>query len=344
MASLECRWGILGAGNIAKKFVNDLILRANPSISHTVQGVAARDLSKAQQFAAQFALATPPACYGSYEELVRDPNVQVVYVATPHTFHHAHVRLCLENGKHVLCEKPITINALQLKDLIELAREKGLFLMEGMWTRCFPGAIEIRKVIEDGTLGEIQHIRADFGEYFPAELLTPQHRLLDPALGGGALLDVGVYPLAWVFMLLYKRNQSTKPKVSSAVVKSEVTGVDETAAILLQFGRTLASVSCSFTCNTGLGVVISGTKGTLVVKEPIYQVGGYSIQTHDGKRSAAEFPFPGFGMHFEADHVAECLARGAVESNAVSLDESLAIMECVDEIRRQNQLIYPGEQ
>jgi predicted dehydrogenase len=321
------RWGILGTGSIAHKFGTGLSAAPGAELI----AVGSRTQGAADQFAAKFNV---PHRHASYEALANDPDVDAIYVATPHPFHAENSILCLEAGKAVLCEKPFTINVKQADSVIALARQKHLFLMEAMWTRYLPAIVRLRELIASGTIGELRMLTADFG--FRTEF-NPQGRLFNPALGGGGLLDVGVYPVSLAFMLF-----GAPARITSTVHLGD-TGVDEQAAWLFGYdGGEIAVMSSAIRTNTPHEAVISGTKG--IIRVPDWWHADKLIVQPSGKPAETmNVPFEGNGYNYEALEVARCLHAGKLESDIMPLDETRAIMAAMDTIRAEWGLKYPGE-
>jgi predicted dehydrogenase len=321
------RWGILGPGGIARRFSNDV----KPLPGHVLAAVGSRDHAKAVAFADPYDI---PNRHGSYEDLVADPSVDVVYVATPHTFHKEHALLALRAGKHVLCEKPFTINAGEAEAVVAEARSRGLFLMEGMWTRCFPVMHRLRELVSSGAIGDPRMLYADFGFRTGVD---PNGRLFNPALGGGALMDVGIYPVSLASMLF------GGPTRVAALANLGSTGVDEETAMLLGYGEgRLALLSTAVRLNTPQDATLVGTEGTIRVRSPWWAPRALTV-TRGGASETEELPFTGGGFQFEAEHVAECLRAGKTESDVIPLDETLQIMRTLDRLRAEFGLTYPME-
>ncbi len=326
--STKFRWGILGAGGIAKKFS----LGVQALADHELIAVGSRSQEKADQFADQFNI---PHRHASYEALVADPEVDAIYVATPHPMHKENTLLCLAHGKHVLCEKPFTINAGEAKATIDEARQRKLFLMEAMWTRFIPAVVEAKRLIDDGAIGEIRMINADFG--YRAGF-NPASRAFDPALGGGGLLDVGIYPLSLASMFL------GRPDRIASLAEIGQTGVDEQSAIVLGYpGGQLATIYSAVRTNTPQDAIIMGTNGMIRIHPPFWIPKKLTL-TQSGKGAQAlEIPFEGNGYNYEAAEVANCVRAGQLESTVMPLDESLQLMETMDAIRAQWGMKYPME-
>ena len=297
-----------------------------------VVAVGSREQHTADQFGAQYGV---PKRYGSYDALLRDPEVEVVYVATPHTLHAENTLAALQAGKHVLCEKPFTINAQQAEQVIQAARAAGKFVMEGMWTRCFPVVREIVRRIQTGELGEIRYLQADFG--FRPEF-NPVSRLFAPELGGGALLDVGVYPIALAFLVL----GAPKQIVSHATLGA--TGVDELCSMLFRYDNGAQAVlSASLQVEMPKQANICGTLARVHLPAPWWKPSEAYLIRNDGTTEHLLYPYEGDGLQFEIRHVHDCLRQGLTESPWMPLDETLAIMHTLDALRAQWGVRYPSE-
>lgn len=323
----KIRWGILGTGGIAHKFARGL--QAAPGAE--LAAVGSRSQGTADAFGDAFGI---PRRHASYEALANDPEIDVIYIATPHPMHKDNSLLCLDGGKAVLCEKPFTLNAAEAEAMITVARQKGLFLMEAMWTRYLPAVVKTRQLIADGVLGEIRMIMADFGFRFKG---GPEHRLLNPALGGGALLDAGVYPISFVSMIF------GPPTRVMSMADMGPTKVDEQAAILLEHdqGR-LALIAAAVTTALPSQAIIMGTEGRLTVHGPIYCPTRLTL-TRDGQDEVIEMPLEGNGYNYQAAEVMNCLHSGQLESKIMPLAETLSIMKTMDEVRAPWGLKYPTE-
>jgi predicted dehydrogenase len=323
----DIRWGILGAGSIAASFAGDLALLPD----HQVAAVGSRQESSAAEFASRFAA---PRAYGSYEELCADPDIDVVYVATPHPFHARDSLLALRAGKNVLCEKPFTVNAVEAAEVIAAARERGLFCMEAMWTRFLPHMRRVRELIDSGVLGDIRTVLADHGQRFlPPDVNS---RLYAPELAGGALLDLGIYPFAF-FVL------GTPARVTAVSDPAE-TGVDAQTSVVLQYeGGAHAVLTTTLGAETPTSASVTGSEGRLEIDPVWYQPSSFTLRPVTGAAERFAEPRVGHGLRYQAEEVGQCLRAGATESTIMPLDESLAIMTTMDEIRRQIGLRYPFE-
>lgn len=323
------KWGLIGAGNISSKFA-----KALNSLEHTqITAIASRDIVKARAFADRFSI---EKAYGSYEEIVRDPEIDVIYIGTPHTEHRENAKLCMINGKAVLCEKPFTLNYEEAKELEELAREHDVFLMEAMWTKFLPATKVVKQWIDHKLIGDVRFMKIDFG--YRAEF-DPRHRLFDPALGGGALLDVGVYPISYAIHLMGGMPDQV---VASALLGES--GVDEVNTITMKYGKgVLASISSAITANTGNEAVIIGDKGRIVVPEYWTAESAEAYDSNGKLTDTFLHPFTSSGYVYEAEEVNQCIREGKKQSDIIPLSATLDIMKLMDDIRAEWGLVYPSE-
>jgi predicted dehydrogenase len=323
------RWGILGTGGIARKFADALALLPDARLT----AVGSRTSASAETFGAAYQV---PHRHGSYAELMEDPDVDVVYVATVHPLHCENSMGCLTAGKAVLCEKPFTLNLGEAEQVVVLARKKKLFLMEAMWTRYFPAAVKIRSLLAEGALGEVRQVQADFGV---KPEFRPDGRLFNPALGGGALLDLGVYPVSLASMVF-----GEFPRHIASCASMGSTGVDEQSAAVLEYsdGR-MAAVSCSMRFVSPQEAHIIGTEGRIRIHRPWWYPDTITITRAGDKEETLTLPYRGNGYPHEAMEVMDCLRAGRLESRVMPLDESLQIMKTLDAMRAQWGLKYPGE-
>jgi predicted dehydrogenase len=321
-------WGIAATGNIAGLFATGLQQLDDAEIS----AVGSRSEDRAKEFAAQVG---GRRAHGSYEDLAADPDVDVVYVASPHTLHEAHTLLFLEAGKHVLCEKPLAVNRAQAERMVAAARSRGLFLMEAMWSRFLPSWRRVRDLVGDGQLGEVQSIEASLGFRRPVD---PAHRLFDRALGGGATLDIGVYPVAFSSFLV------GTPDAVTAKGRLGETGVDEHVAAVLQHpGGALATIEAAIRAWLPSGARVIGSDGWARVPPMIHNATYVDVGDADGERERLDTPFDGQGLRFQAVEVHRCLRAGLTESPDMPLDESCAIAGTLDAIRADVGMTYDGE-
>ncbi|MER5866891.1 Gfo/Idh/MocA family oxidoreductase [Kitasatospora sp. NPDC002040] len=323
------RWGILATGGIAAAFTEDLLTVPGAEVA----AVASRAEGPARAFADRFGI---PRAYGSWAELAADPDVDVVYVATPHAAHLDATALMLAAGKAVLCEKPFTLNLRQAEQLVGTARAEGRFLMEAMWMYLNPAVRRVAELVRNGAIGRVRAVHADFG--FPTPV-DPGHRLRDPAAGGGALLDLGVYPVSFAHLLLGEPEQVT----AVAVLTPE--GVDEhTAVVLGHADGALSLLSCSLVAEYGQRASVHGSTGRIELPTDFFHADGFVLH-RDGK-PAEEVGFergPVHGLGLEAAEVVRCLRAGLTESPLVPLDGTLAVMRTLDAVRAQIGVRYPGE-
>lgn len=323
------RWGILGAGSIAGRFSE--ALTSLPGAETLAVGSRSQD--SADRFAESHGFSR---AYPSYEDLASDPDVEVVYVATPHPFHADNAELCLRAGKAVVCEKPFTVNAAEARRLAGLARERGLFLMEGMWTRFFPLMGRLRAVISDGTIGEPRMVAVDFG--FRAEM-DPSSRLFDPGLGGGAMLDVGVYCVSFASMVL------GRPVRGMGLSHLGETGVDEQFAAALEHGGgRISSITAGTRTASPHEATVLGTEGHVRIHSPWWQPEAMTISRPGEEDEVVREKNEDNGFRYEAAEVMRCLAAGERESPIMPLDETVAVLEAMDGIRASWGLRYPGEE
>ncbi|MDX2250419.1 MAG: Gfo/Idh/MocA family oxidoreductase [Bacteroidia bacterium] len=324
----KIRWGILATGKIAHKFAQGLQLLPGA----VIQAIGSRSAESAKNFADTYRI---PNIHTSYESLAADPEVDVIYVATPHPGHKEHSLLCLENGKHVLCEKPFAVNAREAQIMVAKAREKNLFLMEAMWTRFMPANVELRKILQDQVIGEVRMLTADFGFASQFDALS---RIYNPDLAGGALLDVGIYPISFAYMVF-----GQEPVHLSSTASICSTGVDDQSAYLFGYANgALARLSSSVATETSREAVIHGAKG--FIRVPLFWKASEIYLQVEGKEGVTyKFPYPGTGLQFQAKEVMDCIREGKTESTIMPLDETLRIMHCLDRIRAQWGMKYPME-
>jgi len=321
------RWGILGTGKIARAFATAL----GDVPDAVLAGVASRSQDKADAFAGEFGAG---AAYGSYEALAAAGDIDLVYIATPHPQHAANALLVLEAGKGALVEKAFTVNAREAEQVIALARAKKLFLMEAMWTRFLPALAEVKRIIASGEIGEVSQVVADFG--FTASF-GPEHRVFNAALGGGALLDLGIYPLSIAASLLGPVRE----------VKAEAqlgpTGVDvQTGFTLRHAGGGMSVCSCSFLARTPGELTVSGTRGHVRMNTMFHRARSVTVALEDGTRTV-DTPYLGNGYVHEVIEAQRCWRAGLAESPGMTHDETLALMRVMDEIRRQVGVAYAAD-
>jgi len=327
-ADNRIQWGIIGTGGIAEKMVEGLSMLPDAKIV----AIASRKIERAQAFALKHRIET---AYGRYEELARDPGVDVVYVATPHPFHCENTLMCLEGGKAVLCEKPLAMNEKELLRMISKAREKGLFLMEALWTRFLPSIVRTLELIGSGELGDVRHIKSDFGV---KRDFDPLHRAFNKELGGGSLLDLGIYPL-FLTLLLWG-----EPDLISAVPDIGPTGVDESLALTLKYndGR-IASLFSSFTVNSTVETHVCGTRGRLKLNRWWFSPVKLELARGEGDTRTIDPHAVGNGYNYEAEEVMSCMRTGKKESILLPLAFSLQLIRLMDKIRKEIGLRYAAD-
>lgn len=321
------RWGILGPGWIADLFVAAL----KAETTQQVVAVGSRSFDRAQAFATKWDI---PSVHSSYDELVSRDDVDVIYVATPHSHHHQHALQAIAASKNVLVEKAFTRNAAEAREVVEAARSADVFCMEAMWTRFLPHMVAARQLIADGAVGDIVNLRADHGQFFP---LTPEHRLYNPELAGGALLDLGIYPVSFAHDIL-----GTPKRVHAAGAKTE-TGVDGQVSMIFTYDSPAqADLSTTLWSRTDTSASIAGTSGRIDIDGLFYAPSSFKLTRLDDTVMTFEKPLA-HGLHFQAVEVARRVSAGEKESPLMPLDESVAIMTILDDIRAQVGVKYPGE-
>lgn len=324
----EIRWGIFGTGNISTTFVTAL-----KSVKEAkAYAIASRSMKRAYHFSKKFEM---EEAYCSYEELVENSSIDIVYIGTPHTEHYNQVKLCIEAGKHVLCEKPFSMNAKETQELIELAKVKKVFLMEAMWTKCLPTTLAVQEWICMDRIGQITCMNMTFG--FRQEL-SLDSRLYNIELGGGALLDLGIYPITYAVTLL-----NSYPNRIESSAKIGITGVDEINSVTMEFEEDAFVTFCTaINSQIGSTAIITGTKGKIVV-DNFYRA--ERAELYDCEENLLEFFQKAHevnGYEYEIKEVHQCLQKEEIESTIHPMSETYKISKIMDEIRRQWNLIYPG--
>lgn len=326
MSNRIIRWGILGPGKIAHKFAS--AFDAVPDAK--LVSVGSRDPKRGKAFAEQYNIAR---VFTDYEALAADPEVDIIYVATPHSFHHQQTLLCLNHGKAVLCEKPLTLSVKSALAMIKAAETNNVFLMEGMWSRFFPSILKVLELLAEGVIGEVRFVRADFAFTYPFDA---ESRVYNPHLAGGAQLDVGIYPMFLALLILGKPE-----RIQTLAVRAS-TGVDETTSVQFHFKNgAMAHILSSFIFETQKQAEIVGTLGTIIIHSPWYKSQAISVKLNSGQVTNYDFPFSGFGFHYQLQHVTESLQKGLKESPLVSFDFSLMMAAVADSILAQSDVVYP---
>lgn len=328
MTTTGLRWGILGPGGIAQAFANDLVLTGL-----TVQAVGSRRADTASAFAEKYGV---PNVHTSYEALVADPEVDAIYIATPHPFHAEQALLALDAGKHVLVEKPFTLNQAEAEAVIARADERGLVVLEAMWTRFLPHMARIREILAEGTLGELRSIVADHTQHLPSD---PAHRINALELGGGALLDLGIYPVSFVNSVF------GPPSAITASATFRETGADATVATIFTYGDDRIATTLSASNAHGPNVAsIIGSEGRIDIDAVWYTPTSFTVYNNaDEVLETYTSNVVGRGMQFQAMELERLVAEGLAESELLPRAETVSIMGTLDDIRRQIDLVYPGE-
>ncbi len=319
------RWGIIGAGNIAGKFASAL----NYTKYAELYAVASRDGGKGDQFGQKYGATR---VYEGYHQLVEDPEVDIIYIATPHAFHCEQAILCLQHKKPVLSEKPMALSFDQVNLMVNTARSHNTFLMEGMWSRFMPSINKVLELIKEGIIGDVKHVRADFSFEAP---FNPQGRLYDIKLGGGSLLDVGIYPLFLTTLLL------GEPSVIQSLAKLAATGADEYCSMQFQYpGGQTASIFSGITFKSTLGASITGTKGIIYLQPPFYKATSLRLELHNGAGKEFTFPHEHNGFEYEIRQLMECLDKGDTECALMPHAFSLSMAKIMDTVREQCGIVY----
>ena len=323
------RWGILGTGAIAHKFADALAVVPDAGLA----AVGSRARHTADAFGDEFAI---PGRHDSYQALVADPEVDAIYVSSPHPMHHDHTLLCLNAGKPVLCEKPFALNAREAESMIRCARDGGLFLMEAMWTRYLPAIAQVRQWLADDAIGDVRMMMADFG--FRANF-NPEGRLFNPDLGGGALLDIGVYIVSLASMVY-----GEQPSRVAALADIGATGVDEQTTMAFRYGSgAMAALACAVRTDTPRDARIQGTRGNIHIPTPFYDTFTATLNVDGEEPVTARPDRVENGFKYEIEEAGRCLREGLLESPALPLDETLAIIRTLDAVRAEIGLKYPME-
>ncbi|MGO1768687.1 MAG: Gfo/Idh/MocA family protein [Microbacterium sp.] len=322
------RWGILATGMISRLFAADL-----RTAGLDLRAVGSRSLESAQAFAREFGI---PAAHGSYEELAADPEVDIVYVGTPHPMHAANAALVLEHGRHALVEKPFTLNQREARALRDLAAARGLLVTEAMWTRYLPHMVRVREIIASGALGEIRAVHADHTQRLPDD---PAHRLNALELGGGALLDLGIYPISFAWDVL------GAPTSITATARLGETGADTEVATTMRHASGAVSTTLSSSRAAGPSAAqILGTDGRIEIDGPFYMATSFRHLDARGEVvEAGSSDVDGRGMQFEALAAERLVADGAIAGDVLPIDQTVDIMGALDEIREQIGVRYPSE-
>ena len=327
MENRKIKWGILGTGRIATTLATCL----REVTDSELLAVGSRDLQKAQKFATDFNI---PRSYGSYEDLVNDSDVDVIYIATPHNLHLENTLLALNHNKHVLCEKPLGVNQREVKIMIEKAGEKNLFLMEALWSRFLPNIIKTKELIESGEIGEVKLMTASF--CFKSNN-GPENRLFNRDLCGGTILDIGIYNI-FLSLLVFGM-----PKSIKAMASISDQDVDTTCSYTFKYdNEAMAVMHSSFLATSPVVAEIHGTKGKIVLEDRWFTPGKVKLMHTDGIVEIFEFEFKSNGYQLEAQEVTDCILKGITQSNRWSLNDSLKLVQLLDSVRKECGIVYPG--
>lgn len=325
----KINWGIIGPGKIAGKFAQDLQLVENA----VLHGIASRDSERSDAFAKKY---NAVRVFDNYEALAADPEVDIIYVATPHVFHFEQTMLCLRSGKAVLCEKPFGMNAQEVKIMTEEARSRNLFLMEALWTRFIPGTEKLLELIQKDTIGKVQYVKADFGFLGDG---NKDSRVYNPDLGAGTLLDIGIYPVYLSLLLL------GIPDQIKAVASFTDTGVDSFCAIISDyFSGEKAFSESTILSNTPIEAFIYGDKGSIKMHSRFHHTERLTMQLNDNTSETFNLPYIGNGYYHEIVEVMDCLKQGKTESDKMSHSMSLALIKTLDNIREDIGLKYKSDE
>lgn len=326
MEKKKIKWGILGTGRIAKTLATALKIVPNSEL----YAVGSRTETKAREFATEFNI---PNAYGSYEELVSNPDIDVIYIATPHHLHLQNTLLALNHNKHVLCEKPLGVNQNEVKTLIEKANEKNLFLMEALWSRFLPNIIKTKELIEADAIGEVKLMTAAF--CFKSQN-GPEHRHFNIDLCGGTILDIGIYNI-FLSLLLFG-----KPQQITSVAGLSPQGGDNSSSYVFKYENDMLAVMySSFLANEPTVATIHGSKGKIVLEHKWFCPGSVKVLYEDGSNQVFDFEVESNGYQLEAQEVVKCILSGKTQSDLWSLNDSLQLVSVMDSIRKECGIVYP---
>lgn len=326
-SSKKIKWGIIGCGKIAGKFARDLALIKEAELT----AVASRNTEKAKKFQSEH---NAEKSYGSYEDLLNDQEIDIVYIATPHSSHAQWSIRAMEHGKHVLCEKPLSINRKEAAEIIATSKRTGKFFMEALWTRFNPAFKAVKKHIDDGDLGEIKFINSDFS--FKAEFPV-ESRVFNLSLGGGAILDIGIYPAFLTYSLL-----GIPEDLIARSLFHKITGCDVQTSMIFQYKEAQATLHCSFESGREISGFISGTEGSIRFHHPMHAPEGYTL-VKNGKEKIYEFKLNGAGFTYEIEECHACVQKGLTESSLWSHQNSLDLIDILDQVRAKVDLVYPQD-
>lgn len=323
----KIKWGIIGLGSIAHHFVKDLLLAEDAELV----AVASRNAEKALEFSKQY---QSTYHFDSYQALFKCPEVQVIYIATPHSFHAEMAIEAMNHGKHVLCEKPLGVNRLEVEKMLKASQDNKVFLMEALWSRFNPSIQKVRELILEDVIGEIKYLHADFA--FPALHRDPSNRLLNPDLAGGSLLDIGIYPVFLSYLLL------GKPEHIQASAKFFETGIEMQISMIFEYAGAQAMLYSGLNSKSKMEAEISGTKGSLFLDPKWHEAQGYSLEL-EGSTKHYELPTTGRGYYHEIQEVHNCLQKSQLESRLWSHQNSLDLISLLDKARELTGIVFPFE-
>jgi predicted dehydrogenase len=346
------RWGIIGTGWISTEVVKDLIIpRGDAKATHIIQAIGCSSLQKGQSFAKSLLPNLNPTIYGSYSECYNDPNVDLIYIGIPHAFHKQSCLEAIAAGKHILCEKAFTLNARDSREVFAAAKERGVFIMEAMWTRFFPLTQALQRVLHrDKLVGDIVRVFADFGLDMDIKNLGPESRLKNRALGAGSLLDIGIYSLTWGLLCLDEGigKEAETPKVTSFQTLADM--VDTTSSILLFYPKTGRQGILTSTLSVKTDKVfarVEGTKGTIFLEGQATSCPArfrFVPKARDQKEEVFDFDNPGSGFFYEADAVALDIQAGRKENAIMPWSETIRVLDIMDGIRHENGALFPQDE
>ena len=325
----EYNWGIMGPGFIANKVMPSFSMAEGAR----VLAVGSNTKGKAKAFACKWKI---ERAYENYDDLVRDPDMDIIYITTPNAFHLDHAKLAMEHGKNVLCEKPFALNGKAASEMKACAKANHVFLMEAMWTRFIPAVVRVKALVDQGSIGEVHQIVSDFSYDYPYD---PQNHLYDPKAGGGTLLDGGVYPLSFAGYLYGAR---PKEYFGYANLRN---GVDVRDSVILRFPQgQMASFICGADTASPWDCVIYGSKGRIRIPS-VFAAVEFELKDYEtGERKCYKMPYEGLGYQYELNEVMNCINQGKLESSIMPLEESVDYMNIMDELRKSWGVIYPGEE
>lgn len=326
--SRKLRWGIIGLGNIAHHFVKDLALVKEANIT----AVASRTMDKAKAFAREYNI---PIAFDNYSDLLESHEVDVVYIATPHTSHAELSILAMNHKKHVLCEKPLGVNRQEVEKMISASQQNGVFLMEALWSRFNPAIKKVKELVDQGAIGPLAYLHADFAFYALDRDL--KGRVLNPKLAGGSLLDIGIYPIFLSYLLL------GKPMSIFSTSHFHSNGAEVQTSMIFKYPKAQAILYSGFTSKSEMKAEISGEKGSIFIPYRWHEAKGYTVERNNEQENFS-LPPTGRGYFHEINEVHQCIADGKLESDLWSHRNSLDLIELLDTVRKQNQIVFPFEE